>query len=160
MPPCARKKYSNTMSIKTYPNAGMLRRTAAMLYDAFLIVAIWMTSTTLLVALMSDGAEIKGILFQLFLYTELALFYIYFWRATGQTLGMQVWKIRTLTREGEILSYRQCAVRFLVATLSVLTAGLGFAWMYFNKERLTLHDLVSNSHVVYLGTNPYRSERV
>ena len=148
------------MSIKTYPNAGMLRRTAAMLYDAFLIVAIWMTSTTLLVALMSDGAEIKGILFQLFLYTELALFYIYFWRATGQTLGMQVWKIRTLTLEGEILSYRQCAVRFLAATLSVLAAGLGFAWMYFNKERLTLHDLVSNSHVVYMGTTPYRSERV
>lgn len=147
------------MPTETYPNAGMLRRIAAMSYDAFLIVAIWMTSTTLLVALLSDGAEIKGFLFQLFLYTELALFYIYFWRATGQTLGMQVWKIRTLTDEGELLDYRQCAVRFLVATLSVLVAGLGFVWMYFNKKRLTLHDLASNSHVVYLGNNPYRSEQ-
>lgn len=130
-----------------------------MMYDAFLIVAIWMTSTTLLVALMSDGAEIKGIVFQLFLYTELALFYVYFWRATGQTLGMQVWKIQTLTREGELLGYRECAVRFLIATVSVLGAGLGFLWIFFNKERLTLHDLASNSHVVYLGTNPYRSEQ-
>lgn len=137
----------------------MLRRSAAMMYDAFLIVAIWMTSTTLLVALMSDGAEIKGILFQLFLYAELASFYVYFWRATGQTLGMQVWKIQTLTREGELLGYRGCTVRFLAATVSVLPAGLGFLWMYFNKERLTLHDLVSNSRVVYLGNNPYRSER-
>ena len=147
------------MPTETYPNAGMLRRFAAMLYDAFLIVAIWMTSTTLLVALVTEGAEIKGIWFQLFLYTELAAFYVYFWRATGQTLGMQVWKIRTLSYEGELLGYRECTVRFLVATLSVLGAGLGFVWMYFNKQRLTLHDLASNSHVVYLGTNPYRSEQ-
>ncbi len=147
------------MPVETYPNAGMLRRFAAMLYDGFLIVAIWMTSTTLLVALATEGAEINGIWFQLFLYMELAAFYVYFWRATGQTLGMQVWKIRTLSNEGELLGYRECAVRFLMATLSVLGAGLGFVWMYFNKERLTLHDLLSNSHVVYLGTNPYRSEQ-
>lgn len=147
------------MPKETYPNAGMLRRFAAMLYDGFLVVAIWMTSTTLLVALATEGAEIEGIWFQLFLYMELAAFYVYFWRATGQTLGMQVWKIRVLSYEGELLDYRECAVRFLVATLSVLGAGLGFVWMYFNKERLTLHDLASNSHVVYLGTNPYRSEQ-
>ncbi len=147
------------MPKETYPNAGMLRRFAAMLYDGFLVVAIWMTSTTLLVALVTDGAEIKSIWFQLFLYTELAAFYLYFWRATGQTLGMQVWKIRMLSHDGELLGYRECAVRFLVATLSVLGAGMGFVWMYFNKERLTLHDLASNSHVVYLGTNPYRSEQ-
>lgn len=147
------------MPVETYPNAGMLRRIAAMSYDAFLIVAIWMTSTTLMVALLSDGAEIKGLAFQLFLYAELALFYIYFWQATGQTLGMQVWKIRTLTKEGELLGYRQCALRFLVATLSLMIAGLGFLWMYCNKERLTLHDLASKSRVVYLGNNPYRSEQ-
>ncbi len=56
------------MPVETYPNAGMLRRFAAMLYDGFLIVAIWMTSTTLLVALVTEGAVIKSIWFQLFLY--------------------------------------------------------------------------------------------
>jgi len=144
------------MQAENHPNAGMLRRFAAMLYDAFLIIALWMISTILMVALLTDGAEVRGIWFQLFLYAELAAFYIFFWRLKGQTLGMQVWKIRTLTREGNLLGYSQCLIRFAAATLSVLAFGLGFAWMYFNKEKLTLHDIASNSHVAYLGSNPYR----
>lgn len=147
------------MTNETYLNAGLPRRFLAILYDAFLIVAIWMTSTTLMVALMTDGAEVTGILFQLFLYLELAAFYIYFWKVTGQTLGMQVWKIRLQTHEGELLNYKQCTVRFLVATLSVLVVGIGFLWIFFNKDRLTLHDIASGSHVAYLGKNPYRSDQ-
>ena len=147
------------MQSENYPNAGMLRRFAAMLYDAFLVVALWMTSTTLLVSLFTDGAEAQGLWFQLFLYAELAAFYIFFWRLKGQTLGMQVWKIKVLGRNGETLGYRQCLIRFAVATVSTLALGLGFIWMYFNKERLTLHDIASRSHVAYLGTNPYKSEQ-
>jgi uncharacterized RDD family membrane protein YckC len=147
------------MQAENYPNAGMLRRFAAMLYDAFLVVALWMTSTTLLVSLFTDGAEVEGLWFQLFLYAELAAFYIFFWRLKGQTLGMQVWKIRVLGRDGEKLGYLQCLIRFAVATVSTLAFGLGFIWLYFNKERLTLHDIASRSHVAYLGTNPYRSEQ-
>ena len=129
-----------------------------MLYDGFLVVAIWMTSTTLLVALVTDGAEVIGFLYQVFLYLELAAFYIFFWRLKGQTLGMQVWKIQLENNEGERLTYKACVLRFMTATLSVIGAGLGFFWMYFNKERLTFHDIASKSHVIYLGKNPYRSE--
>ena len=147
------------MEDKKHPNAGMIRRFAAMLYDAFLIVAIWMTSTTLVVSLLTDGEEANGIMFQVFLYLELAMFYIFFWRLKGQTLGMQVWKIQVTTMDGEYLSYRECIIRFAAATLSIATLGLGFAWMYFNKERLTFHDIASHSHVAYLGTRPYKSEQ-
>ena len=129
-----------------------------MLYDGFLVLAIWMTSTTLLVALITDGAEVIGFLYQVFLYLELAAFYIFFWRLNGQTLGMQVWKIRLENNEGELLTDKACVLRFMTATLSVIGAGLGFFWMYFNKERLTFHDIASKSHVIYLGKNPYRSE--
>jgi len=149
---------SGTMPSESYPNAGLLRRFAAMLYDGFLVVAIWMTSTTLLVALVTDGAEVIGLWYQIFLYLELAAFYIFFWRFKGQTLGMQVWKIQLVNNEGEILNYKKSVLRFITATLSVVGAGLGFAWMYFNKERLTFHDIASKSHVIYLGKNPYRSE--
>jgi uncharacterized RDD family membrane protein YckC len=152
-------KTPTIMQSDNYPNAGLLRRFAAMLYDAFLVVALWMISTTLFVALLTDGAEAQGLWFQLFLYAELAAFYIFFWHLKGQTLGMQVWKIRVLTRDGETPGYRQCLIRFAMATVSTLAFGLGFIWMYFNKERLTLHDIVSGSHVAYLGTNPYKSEQ-
>lgn len=144
------------MQQNDYPNAGMFRRIAAMFYDALLIVALWMISTYLLVSLFTNGAEVKGPWFQLFLFSELAAFYVFFWRLKGQTLGMQVWKIRTLDNHGNLLGYKECMIRISAATLSTLALGLGFFWMAFNKERLTLHDIASNSHVVYLGSNPYK----
>ena len=80
------------MQSQNYPNAGMLRRFAAMLYDAFLVVALWMISTTLFVSLFTDGAEVQGLWFQLFLYAELAAFYIFFWhlKAGGEDLDKEI----------------------------------------------------------------------
>jgi len=133
--------------------AGLLRRFAAMFYDAFLIVAIWMISTMILVATVTDGSVAGGIGFQLFLYIEIALFYIYFWRANGQTLGMQVWRIKLIDDDGNPPALADCVLRFLCATLSVAAGGLGFAWVLINKERLTWHDMASNSKVVFIGKN-------
>ena len=129
-----------------------------MFYDGFLIVAIWMISTTLIIALGNNGEEVAGPLFQLFLYAELGAFYVYFWRLRGQTLGMQVWKIRTVTDQDELLSLDECVIRFLLATLSVAPFGLGFIWIFFNADRLAWHDFASRTRVIYLGKNLYRSE--
>ena len=142
-----------------FPNASLIRRFAAMLYDSFLIVALWMISTTVNVAFLTEGDEVNGAPYQIFLYLEVAAFYIYFWRFKGQTLGMQVWKIRTVTERDELLTLDECVIRFLCATLSVISMGLGFLWIFFNKERLAWHDLASRTRVIYLGKNPYRSEQ-
>ncbi len=142
-----------------YPNASAIRRLAALVYDSFLVVAIWMLSTTLLVALVADGDAVGGWAFQLFLYIELFGFYYAFWRMRGQTLGMQVWKIRTVTEAGQLLTSWQCILRFLAATISIATLGLGFLWILTNRERLTLYDLATDTRVVYLGDKPYASER-
>ena len=142
-----------------FPNASLIRRFAAMLYDGFLIVALWMISTTLIVAIFTDGAEVSGARYQIFLYLEVAAFYVYFWHFKGQTLGMQVWKIRAVTECNELLTIDECVIRFLCATLSIISMGLGFLWVFFNQERLTWHDLASRTRVVYLGKNPYRSEQ-
>ena len=147
------------MDIHSLPNAALLRRFAAMLYDAFLIVAIWMTSTTLIVALLTEGGTVRGTGFQLFLYLELGAFYVYFWHARGQTLGMQVWKIKLVNEAGSTLSWGECIRRFLAATLAVAPLGAGFLWMVFHPKRLALHDVLSRSRVIYLGKKPYRSEQ-
>ncbi|XOV90281.1 MAG: RDD family protein [Pseudomonadota bacterium] len=142
-----------------YPNASAIRRLAALVYDSFLVVAIWMLSTTLLVAFVADGEAIGGWPFQLLLYTELFGFYYAFWRMRGQTLGMQVWKIRTVKDTGELMTSWQCIFRFLAATISLLPLGLGFLWILIGRERLTLYDLATDTRVVYLGDKPYASER-
>ena len=136
-------------------NASISRRLAAIIYDSFLVLAIWMISTTLLVALLTDGEEIAGPFYQIFLYVEIGIFYIYFWSFKGQTLGMQVWKICTVDRENQLLSLRKCLIRFFYATIFLIPLGLGFFSILSNREKLTWYDTASGTRVIYLGKRPY-----
>ena len=139
------------IAMSEFPTASLMRRLAAMIYDAFLIVALWMLSVFLLVVFLNDGEAISGPGLTLFLYLETATFYIYFWRMKGQTLGMQVWKIRALNKDGAIMSLGECLARFFFATFSTLFLGLGFVWMLFDKSGLAWHDRASGTCVVHLN---------
>jgi uncharacterized RDD family membrane protein YckC len=153
-----------------YPNASLRRRFAAMLYDFFLIFALWAITGSLLQAAFSGAAPVDGLLpdqqplgshwVQLICYLEILGFYTYFWCVKGQTLGMQVWKIRAVNNNGESLTLKQALIRFFFATLAMLPAALGLFWALFNKDRMAAHDIWSNSRVVYLGSKPYESERL
>ena len=57
-----------------------------------------------MIAFLNEGMAVTGPAFQLFLYLEAGAFYAYFWHIKGQTLGMQVWKIRTINDTGQILT--------------------------------------------------------
>ena len=147
------------MSTTSNTPASLWRRLAAMLYDAFLVVALWFVTTTLMVAFLNDGKAIAGPSFQLFLYLEAGAFYAYFWHIKGQTLGMQVWKIRAVSDAGNLLSVGEAIIRFLWATLAMAPFGLGLFWALIDKDRRAAHDIWSHSRVVYLGDKPYSSER-
>ena len=135
---------------KEYQSAGLFRRLAAILYDSLLIIAMWLITTLLLVAFINDGAALQGPLFQFGLYFEACLFYSYFWRLRGQTLGMQVWKIKLISPNLQTLSWQECFARLFFALVSVSMLGLGFIWMLFDPERLTWHDRASGTRVVLL----------
>ena len=135
---------------KEYQSAGLFRRLAAILYDSLLIIAMWLITTLLLVAFINDGAALQGPLFQFGLYFEACLFYSYFWRLRGQTLGMQVWKIKLVSPSLQTLSWKECIARLFFALVSVSMLGLGFIWMLFDPDRLTWHDRASGTRVVLL----------
>jgi uncharacterized RDD family membrane protein YckC len=153
----------------TFPNASLKRRFAAILYDFFLIFAFWAITLVVLQYALGTAANVDGqlpdkqplatIWVQLICYTETLLFYLYFWRVKGQTLGMQVWKIRTVNETEELLSIRQAIVRFLAATLAMAPFGLGLFWALIDKDRRAAQDIWSHSRVVYLVDKPYTSER-
>lgn len=147
------------MSPTEHPNASALRRSAALVYDFFLIVAIWILSTIVAIAIFTGGEEITGLPFQLMLLTEMFLFYAYFWKVRGQSLGMQVWKIRAENERGELLSWSDSLLRFGFATLTLAPFGAGFFWMIFDRERLTLYDRLSKTRVVYIGDKPFEKEK-
>lgn len=137
------------------PPASLVRRLAALTYDSFLIVAIWMLSTLALVAL--EGQALAGPLYQAFLCLEAACFYLYFWRTTGQTLGMQAWRIKAVNEAGELMSLGEGWVRLFFAALSFACLGLGFLWMLFDRDRLAWHDRASGTFVIYLEKEAAKS---
>ena len=142
---------------KDYESAGLFRRLAAILYDSLLIIAIWLITTLLLVSLISDGNPLRGPLFQFGLHFEACLFYSYFWRLRGQTLGMQVWRIKLINPDRQTLSWQECFARLFFALVSISMLGLGFIWILFDPAKLTWHDRASGTRVILLGKDEFQN---
>jgi len=79
------------------------------------------------------------------------LFFAWFWTHSGQTLGMQAWKLRVQNADGSAISYKQSLIRFVTAPFSLLLIGAGYFYMFFNPAKLTLPDLLSHSVVVKMS---------
>lgn len=162
--------------------AGIRIRLAALVYDSLLLMALWMVVSAPLVIMATDTSaaaqhELKPLSaeFRYFvLFPSLTfvtwLFYAYFWRRNGQTLGMQTWNLRLINHSGNPISFKQSLIRFLAASLFPTLCGLitlriwpspsaflisisfgflaNYLWAYRNPYRLAFHDLLSHSHVI------------
>lgn len=132
-------------------SAPLLRRLAASAYDALLLLAIEMVAAALWLPVFKDQAPAEHPLYQLYRLTLLLIafaFFMGFWLRGGQTLGMRSWRLRLLAADGSAPSFRQAALRFAVAILSWLPAGLGFWWALLDSERRTWHDLASGTRLI------------
>lgn len=165
--------------------AGVGARLLATLYDGMLILALLFLVSLLLVVVgtfafgmqgnaQSDAQALpvwyqRAVLSPSFV-LSLFGFYGLFWRKSGQTLGMQTWRLKTVTSDGKLLSWRQSFLRVLCATLApalcalagyaiyqsrggaLFSALLGFFCNYLfclvHPKGLALHDLLSNTTTV------------
>lgn len=132
----------------------MLRRFAALFYDALLLAALLMLATAL-VLLLTGGRAIAAespawwmLGYRLLLIAVFCAYFGIFWTRGGQTLGMLAWKIRVVRDNGARLRWRDAALRLAAAVLSCLPAGLGYLWLLVDRERLTWHDRLSATRVV------------
>jgi uncharacterized RDD family membrane protein YckC len=130
-------------------NAGPLVRLAALTYDALLVLGIWFVLGIIFVAI-NDGEHVAthNPFLPSAMFIVLFWFNTHFWRRGGQTLGMRAWRLRLLNDDPGQLSLMQCLVRFLVSLISFLLCGLGYFWIWFDKDRLTWHDRYSNTRVI------------
>ncbi len=151
------------MSTATYNTAAPLwRRLAAMVYDSILVFAIWIVVGFLVLALfgipdaqtVEEGRVVMNPWYRYVLLLAMLLssfaFFCGFWMASGQTLGMQAWRVRIQNRDGTQVSPRQCLIRYVVAPLSLLLLGAGYLYMYCNPRRETWHDRLSGSQVIWV----------
>ena len=149
------------MSYKEYrdaPSASLIKQLAAMLYDSLLIFAVLFMASAL--ALLFTGGEAieASPLFNLYLLFTVFSYYAWFWKKSGQTLGMRVWKIKIVSELGGLPSWGISYLRLAFALLSLLCIGLGYAWRLFKPY--TWHDRLSQTRVIdisaSLDTGPQR----
>ncbi len=157
-------------------------RLAAMVYDGMLILALLFLVGTLLTVIgtmltMQTGVtsqEAKTlpqwyqnlIMTPAFVLTLIG-FYGLFWRRAGQTLGMQTWRLKTVSQAGHLLTWKQSMLRILAACLmpalfgligwalqgsrSAMLAGAIFGLLFnytfclFNRRSLAVHDMLSDT---------------
>jgi uncharacterized RDD family membrane protein YckC len=142
--------------VTTGTSAGFGRRLAALLYDSVLLAALLVAFTSGAVFLNHRRAidpETAG--FWVYVYRAgligvIAGYYLLNWTRSGQTLGMRAWHLRAVTAAGKPLSMKAAALRFAFGALAWAPAALGVLWLYFDPERLALHDRLSRTRVVHL----------
>ena len=128
--------------------AGLRRRIASIVYEAFLLVPVLFISSYLFLALgQSANGPLKRPLFQLWLVCVLAVYFVYCWTRGGQTLPMKTWRIRLAQADGTPIRMRQAAARFLLALWGVLLLGIGFWWALIDRDRQFLHDRITGTRL-------------
>lgn len=82
------------------------------------------------------------------LWTAISFAYLaYYWTKRGQTPGMRVWKVKAITHNGKLMSWKNALYRYVFSVF-----GLGLIWIIFDKQKLALQDRLSNTHLI--KTNP------
>ena len=133
-----------------YPPASLIRQLAAMLYDSLLIFAILFVVVGITITL-NQGVAVNPPLVYGFLVIVIFIFYGWFWNRSGQTLGMQVWKIQIVSEFGGYPSWTNSFQRLVFAMASIACFGLGYWWRLFKPY--TWHDKFSRTRVIDISGN-------
>jgi uncharacterized RDD family membrane protein YckC len=138
------------MAIDYSKPPGFIRRIACVVYDLLLLIAVLFFATLIVLPLNHAQAfDPDSRLFSVYLALVGCVFYSWFWTHGGQTLGMRAWKIRLVTNDGHSPDWSHALLRCVFGLLSWGLAGGGFLYILLNKKRLALHDIASNTLMVW-----------
>ena len=124
--------------------AGLFIRLLAMIYDALVVLGIWIFTIVLLVTITGDA--VVGAWVQSLLFVELFAFFAYFWMKRGQTVGMLAWRLRLVSNDP--ISLRTVLLRFVGALLGAVCFFIGYIWVLFDTEGRSWSDMLSNTQIV------------
>jgi uncharacterized RDD family membrane protein YckC len=136
------------------PGAGVLRRFAAMIYDGLLIVALIFVLTALFLpftggeAILASTMPVLAAIYNIARLAVFVGFFGVFWTRRGQTLGMAAWRMRIIKADGSPLTWLDTLKRLGAATISLLPLGLGYFWLWIDRDHLTWHDRWTATRVV------------
>lgn len=121
----------------------------AMVYDALVVLGIWILTVAIIVTV--TGEAVTGAWVQSLLFIETFAFFAYFWIHRGQTIGMLAWRLKIACEDSFTL--RRALLRFVGALLGFATLGLGYFWVWFDRDRRSWSDILSKSSVMRYPKN-------
>ena len=121
-----------------------------MLYDGLCLFSLFFLATLILVVF-TNGEAIadNNLIYNLLLFFIAYLYFVWHWVNGGRTLGMRAWHIKLISRGMNQVSWGNATVRFCLALFSLVCFGFGFAWAFFDKEKLTFHDRYSRTLLLF-----------
>ena len=121
-----------------------------MVYDSLLLLSALLIAPALALMVTKGTLSYHNPFFRTFLFLICVSFYAWVWLHGGQTLGMRAWRLRLQRFDGRAITIWQALLRFMVAIPSLAMGGLGLLWMLVDKDRLAVHDRISESTIVRL----------
>ncbi len=127
--------------------AGLLRRLGAMLYDAMIVLALWLL--TLFIGVALHNGAVVGPLVRTILFVELFSFFAYFWVSRGQTIGMLAWDLHVETNDGTADATGAGVAALHRRDVVLAALGIGYLWIYVDPDRRAWPDMLSGTNVVH-----------
>ena len=124
--------------------AALRFRVAAMFYDSLFVFTIWVI--TLLPLVLLHRQPVHDTAVQFVLGIEVYAYFAGFWVLQRQTIGMRAWHLE-LVSESEF-TWLDALKRLLGAIAALATVGLGYFWMWIDKEKRTWPDAFSGSQLI------------
>ena len=125
----------------------MFRRASAFLYDCLLVVALFFIITSIAIAF-NHGNAIQSLAYYLFLFIVAFVFFDWFWRHGGQTLGMRAWRIKGESLDSQNSTFPPSLSRYLTG---FLLFGITLLYIPFNTQLTALHDKLSKTRIVMVN---------
>ncbi|MEM9953342.1 MAG: RDD family protein [Chloroflexota bacterium] len=145
--------------------AKLWRRTIASLLDALLTFGVPTVIATIVLSIFIPDAlpqlsstpatadtpdvRVTAIVFGLIVPTRLIYHAFFLTRNNGQTLGKAMMQVRVVKRDGTPITIWEAILRDVIGyEIVIRSAGLSFAWGFFNPDRRAWHDYIVNTIVV------------
>lgn len=137
--------------------AGLRRRFAALVYEALLLLGVlallWLVPN-LIIGMVFEVAE-PGWLGWVHIFVALGIYFLWYWRGSGQTLAMQTWRLRLVTADGgKPVGWRRALLRYALSWPSVCLFGAGLWWAFIDRDKQFAHDRLAGTVIVLLPGRP------
>jgi uncharacterized RDD family membrane protein YckC len=128
--------------------AALWLRIVAGAYDLLPLLALWFVTAAAALAATAGTLDYHAVWYRLALLAITIAYFVLSWIRGGQTIGMRAWRLRVVGADGRPLDATRALVRFAVACVSLLAAGIGFLWCGIDPQRRAWHDIAARTLVV------------